>query len=145
MDYLRTIASGALLLALASVCVAQNVEIKKVPIQRTSAYSGQAMYGTYCAVCHGTNGTGNGPAARGLRTMPANLANLAQTHAGTFPATHVYAIISGDANMPAAHGEKDMPMWAALFRETCGGTPSESEVHQRISNLTRYVESLQRK
>jgi len=31
-----------------------------------------------------------------------------------------------------------------LFTQSCGAVPPDAEVHQRISNLTKYVESLQK-
>ena len=37
--------------------------IEHVPIKPTSAASGQEMYTSYCAVCHGKDGKGGGPAA----------------------------------------------------------------------------------
>jgi mono/diheme cytochrome c family protein len=47
-------------------------EIKHVPITATSPASGQEMYKTYCAVCHGTDAKGNGPAAGGPEGSPDN-------------------------------------------------------------------------
>ena len=134
-----------LLLGLGLVGAAQDVEIKKVPMKSVSASSGKGMYVNYCAVCHGMDGKGVGPAAKALKTPPPDLTVLAKKNGGTFPESHVYSVIVGDANMPASHGEKDMPVWAALFRESCGGVPAESEVHQRVGNLTKYVGSLQQK
>lgn len=145
MSFRRTVVVGAaLLFVLVSLSQSQS-EIKKIPMKSTPASSGQAMYATYCAVCHGLSGKGNGPAARALTAVPTDLTRLATSHAGKFPQEHIYTAIRGDGNMPTAHGEMEMPVWAALFRESCGGVPSETEVHQRISNLTHYVESLQEK
>jgi mono/diheme cytochrome c family protein len=132
------------LLAFTVVCAAQEVAIKKVPIKPVAAYSGEGMYSNYCAVCHGKDGTGNGPAAEALKTVPPNLTRLAKQNNGKFPYSHVYNVIRGDTNMPSAHGAKDMPVWAALFIQSCGASPVDLEVHQRISNLTKYVESLQK-
>ena len=136
---------SVLLLAFTFVCVAQDITIKKVPMQHVGAYSGEGMYSNYCAVCHGNNGTGNGPAAKALSIMPTDLTRLAKQNNGKFPESHVYTVIRGDTNMPTAHGAKDMPVWAELFTESSGGMPPDAEVHQRISNLTKYVESLQKK
>jgi len=133
------------LLAFTIVCAAQEIIIKKVPIKPVAAYSGESMYANYCAVCHGNNGKGNGPAAKALGVSPSDLTRLAQQNHGEFPASHVYTVIHGDTNMVAAHGTKDMPVWAALFNQSSGGTPPDAEVHQRISNLTKHVESLQQR
>ncbi len=41
----------------------------------TPAATGRDIYRVYCAACHGAQGRGDGPAARGLRTRPRNLTN----------------------------------------------------------------------
>lgn len=133
------------LLTFTIVCAAQEIILKKVPIKPVAAYSGEGMYANYCAVCHGDNGKGNGPAAKALSVSPADLTRLARQNHGRFPDSHVYAVIHGDTNMVAAHGTKDMPVWAALFNQSSGGTPPDAVVHQRISNLTKHVESLQQR
>ena len=45
--------------------------------------------------------------------------------------------------MMPSHGSKDMPVWGDLFWHLSGG--HASEVHQRVSNLNNYIESLQKK
>lgn len=144
---LRKMASAGLLLlfVLSLGCAAQDVTIKKVPIKHVPAFSGESMYNNYCAVCHGKTGKGGGPAVKALTTLPPDLTLLAAHNNGTFPEMHVYNAIRGDTNMPAAHGDKDMPTWEGLLRESCGATPSEAELHQRIGNLTKYVETLQKR
>lgn len=117
-------------------------EIKHVPIKQTSAASGQDMYKNYCAVCHGADGTGNGPAADALKVPPSSLATLAAKNGGKYPALKVSAIIRGEEVL-AAHGSKEMPIWGGLFWGMSGG--HESEVQQRIANLNKYLESLQKK
>jgi len=114
--------------------------IQHVPIQSTSAASGKGMFNSYCAVCHGTEGKGNGPAAAALKTPPADLTVLSKNNGGKYPALKVSSAIRGDVDVPA-HGNKEMPIWGRLFTEISGG--HESEVVQRIANLNHYVESLQ--
>jgi mono/diheme cytochrome c family protein len=146
MSLLKTASAGLLLLfVLGLVCAAQDVTIKKVPMKYVQASSGESMYHNYCAVCHGKTGKGGGPAVKALTTLPPDLTLLTAHNNGTFPEMHVYNVIRGDMNMPAAHGDKDMPTWEGLFRESCGATPSEAELHQRIGNLTKYVETLQKR
>ena len=145
MNLRRSIcAASVFLLASAIVCAAQEIIIKKVPVKPVAAYRGASMYSNYCAVCHGTNGTGNGPAAKALKIVPPDLTKLAKQNNGKFPASHVYTVIRGDSNMPAAHGAKDMPLWGALFAESSTAIPPDADVYQRISNLTRYVASIQK-
>jgi mono/diheme cytochrome c family protein len=132
---------SALILALASYAADQKV-IKKVPAQRTSAASGEEMYVSYCAVCHGKDGKGDGPAASALKVPPTDLTTLAAKNNGKFPAPHVSSTIKGD-DLVAAHGSKDMPVWGPVFRSMSSG--SSAEVQLRINNLTNYIESLQAK
>jgi mono/diheme cytochrome c family protein len=116
-------------------------EIKHVPIKPTSAASGQQMYGAYCAVCHGIDGKGKGPAAEALRVAPADLTALAEKNSGKYPALKVSAVLRGESGVPA-HGSKEMPIWGKLFWSMSGG--HESEVQQRIANLNKHIESLQK-
>ncbi len=115
-------------------------EIKHVPITATSPASGSEMFQAYCAVCHGRDGKGGGPAAEALKTAPADLTTLAKGNNGSYPGLRVAAVIRGDAPMPA-HGTKEMPVWGPLFWRLSQG--HESEVQQRIANLNKYIESLQ--
>ena len=130
-------------IALAMLAAAQEkkAEIKHVPLKATSAASGQEMYNNYCAVCHGTDGKGNGPATSALKVPPPDLTLLAKKD-GTYPAAKVAAVIRGEETL-AAHGTKDMPIWGKLFWSMSGG--HAAEVQQRVSNLNKYIESMQKK
>ena len=135
----------AAVVALAMMVSAQSppkTEIKHVPIKATSAASGQDMYKNYCAVCHGTDGKGAGPAAEALKVPPSDLTTLASRDGGKYPSLRVAAIIRGEATL-AAHGTKEMPIWGNLFWGMSGG--HETEVQQRVTNLNKYIESLQKK
>jgi mono/diheme cytochrome c family protein len=116
--------------------------IKHVTVKSTSPVSGKDMYTAYCAVCHGTDGKGGGPAASALKIPPADLTLLSKNNGGKYPSLKVSATIRGESDLPA-HGSKDMPVWGALFWSMSGG--HEGEVQQRTANLSRYIESLQAK
>ncbi len=132
-----------MLFALALVAQDQPQKtIKKVPVTATSAASGSEMYKTYCAVCHGIDGKGNGPAASAMKTPPTDLTQLAKNDGGKFPDMKVAATIRGEGNV-AAHGTPEMPIWGHLFWGMSHG--HEGEVQQRVANLTKYIESLQAK
>ena len=117
-------------------------EIKHIPIKSTSPASGVDMYQTYCAVCHGKDGRGEGPAASALKVPPTDLTLLAQKNGGKYPTMKVVTTIRGEEPLPA-HGSKDMPIWGKLFWSLSGG--HEAQVQQRVSNLNSYIESLQKK
>jgi len=121
---------------------AQQKEIKYVQVKATSPASGPEMYACYCAVCHGVDGKGNGPAAEALNVRPPDLSVLAQKNGGKYPSDHVTTAIRGDLRL-AAHGTKEMPVWGDLFWGTSEG--HASEVQLRVTNLNNYIESLQAK
>ncbi|MGB8061490.1 MAG: cytochrome c [Candidatus Sulfotelmatobacter sp.] len=117
-------------------------EIRHVSVTPTSPASAPEMYTTYCAVCHGVDGKGSGPAAGALKLPPPNLTTLARKNGGKYPSDHVMNAIQGDLRLPA-HGSKEMPVWGDLF----WGMSQEhsSEVQLRVTNLNKYIESLQAK
>lgn len=120
----------------------KKAEVKRVPAPMTSAASGKEMFKAYCASCHGEKGKGDGPAAGALKTAPPDLTVLAKNNGGKFPADRVSSILRGQASV-TAHGNRDMPVWGPVFWQMSHG--HETEVQQRIVNLTHYLESLQEK
>ena len=116
--------------------------VKHVPITKTSPISGKDMFNNYCAVCHGKDAKGDGPAAPAMKTQPADLTALAKKSGGKYPASHVAAVIRGQASTPS-HGSQDMPVWGPLFSSISQG--HESQVQQRITNLVGYIDTLQAK
>ena len=92
-------------------CGAQPPTVKLLPVPRTSPTSGQEMFTTYCAACHGKEGKGDGPAATAMKKMPTDLTVIAARNNGKFPDLQVLHAISGDQTI-AAHGSNDMPVWA---------------------------------
>ena len=142
MRYFAAIGIALAALALAPGSQAQETKIKKVEATYTKPYSGSEMFQTYCAVCHGVDGKGNGPAASALKTAPANLTLLSQKHQGRFPTLEVREYIRGDA-ATAAHGSRDMPMWGDVLKNV--GSGGDSTMTLRIRNLSDYIEGLQQK
>lgn len=150
MQVRKNILTIAAVVAMAMLAPGQNQpakdqpakEIKHVPVKQTSPASGVEMYKSYCAVCHGTDGKGNGPAASALKVPPPDLTVLASKNGGKYPSLKVSAIIRGEEVL-AAHGSKDMPIWGNLFWSLSGG--HEAEVQQRVTNLNKYLETLQKK
>lgn len=139
------------LLAIVAFCatglvLAQQTRIKKVPLPKTSPASGEQMYEAYCAACHGKNGDGNGPAAVALKIPPKNLRTLAKRNGGKFPMQHVVGVL--EFGIPvAAHGTSEMPVWGPLFSSLHAHEIHNREAHvkMRISNVARFLESLQEK
>ena len=62
-----------------------GVTVKHVPITKTPSESGKKMFDSYCAVCHGKAGKGDGPAAPAMKTPPSDLTGLTQKNSGKYP------------------------------------------------------------
>ena len=124
-----------------SPLVAQNTVVKQVPVRSTRTMEGPDLYSEYCAVCHGKDGKGGGPAAVALKQQPADLTQLARKNGGKLDELRVLNVITGE-DVVAAHGSRDMPTWGAVFASM---TTSESTRKLRVNSLLRYVQSLQAK
>lgn len=148
MRVMKFISLALILVAISAFAVAQDAPaqttpaVKHVPITNTPSNSGKEMFNSYCAVCHGKDGKGGGPAASAMKTVPTDLTALAKNSGGKYPASHVAAVIRGQATT-ASHGSQDMPVWGPLFSSISQG--HDAQVQQRISNLVAYIESLQAK
>ncbi len=147
MRVMKFISVVAVLVIISSFVAAQAASqnapvVKHVPITNAPSNSGKEMYNSYCAVCHGKDGKGNGPATEALKVPPTNLTLLSKNNGGKYPDMKVASAIRGDANLPA-HGSKDMPVWGRLFWSMSHG--HEAEVQQRVSNLNQYIEGMQAK
>jgi mono/diheme cytochrome c family protein len=64
------------------------------------AQSGQEIYNNRCAMCHGADGRGNGPAAAALSPSPADF-NTASFWQKTSKAKMTETITNGRGQMPA--------------------------------------------
>ena len=146
MRVMKFISFAVIIVMIAAFAVAQQAPaqstpaVKHVPITNAPSNSGPEMFNSYCAVCHGKDGKGNGPAASAMKAQPTDLTTLAQKNGGKYPASHVAAVIRGQATTPS-HGSQDMPIWGPLFSSISQG--HEGQVQQRITNLVSYIETLQ--
>jgi mono/diheme cytochrome c family protein len=111
-----------------------------IPVNRTSAWSGKQMYGNYCAPCHGVDGRGQGPVASALRTPPVDLSVLSKSNHGKFPDAHVVAVLQNGTEINA-HGSAQMPVWGPILGKMNQTNPQDRML--RVSNLSRYLETLQ--
>lgn len=135
----KTFAAAALILALThGAAVAQE--------EQEAGY-GEAEYFNSCAACHGLEGRGDGALAGELRVPPSDLTRLSEQNGGAFPFWRVYAVIDGRHVVPG-HGDRDMPVWGRQFlefdTEEFGPKGGEIITSERINELARYIESLQR-
>jgi cytochrome c553 len=111
MRGMKFISLAVILVTMAAFAVAQPAPaqtpptLKHVPITNTPSNSGKEMFNMYCAVCHGTDGKGNGPAASAMKTPPIDLTALAQNNGGKYPSARVSAVLRGQANL-ASHAAR---------------------------------------
>src|SRR5450631_1611982 len=113
-----TLGNAVISLGMLSLMVAGSLgqpKIKGVSTAATTPSSGKEMFNSYCAVCHGVSGTGDGPAATALKKKPADLTQLAAKYGGKFPDNRIAQYISGDETV-AAHGTREMPIWGEVFQ-----------------------------
>jgi len=130
----------SLFAAFAATSMAQTVKHESAPT--TSPSSGKEMFNSYCASCHGKDAKGNGPAASALKQLPADLTALSIRNGGKYPADKVASVLRGQANL-MAHGDQEMPVWGPVFWRMSQG--HDEQVQMRITNLNKYLESLQQK
>ncbi len=112
----------------------------KLPVP-TPATSGEEMYASYCAECHGRDGKGF-RYTKAHQPRPTDLTTLARKNNGRFPYGLVRDSIRGEGH-ERAYGPGEMPPWGDLFRYV--GSGSEAEIRVRIDKLTEYIRSLQQK
>jgi mono/diheme cytochrome c family protein len=129
----------ALLITTSGAVYAQTKEVKSVPMHATNSIKGDDLFREFCAVCHGTDAKGNGPAAEALKTRPADLTMITR-HGNTnkFPALQVMRIVNGE-DVVAAHGTHDMPTWGAAFSSV--GSPEAAKL--RVNALVDYLQKIQ--
>lgn len=107
----------------------------------TDPESGNGLYKSYCASCHGLAGKGDGPAASAMRMKPTDLTQLTNKANGAFPMLRLQKVLGGDVTLPA-HGGRRMPVWGPSLT-TPGGTDARSLT--RMRNLIAYIQSIQHK
>jgi mono/diheme cytochrome c family protein len=116
---------------------ANTAEIERV----LPSLDGPTLYATYCAVCHGKAGDGQGPMAPSLKVRVPDLTEIAKRNGGVFPFARVEKTIDGTELAGLAHGTREMPVWGPLFSQV---TYDRDYGRVRIHNLTKYLQSIQK-
>lgn len=84
-----------------------------LPAEAQDAASGERLFATFCATCHGLDATGTGPTAEIMAIQPADLTVLSAKNGGLFPTMRVIRRIDGRDPL-LAHGSP-MPLYGAFF------------------------------
>ena len=133
----RLVSIALVTLAMSAGSAFAQAKVEQAPIKNVNASDARAMFDSYCAVCHGKEGKGNGPAASALAKVPADLTKISTRNKGTFPDTRVRRYIQG-LDEVAAHGSRDMPMWGTLFNSL-----NRDTAELRVAALADYIKGMQ--
>jgi len=108
----------------------------------TLPLDGAILFKNYCAACHGSRGTGDGPMVPALKTTVPDLTLIAKRNGGAFPLDRVQAVIAGDKPTGLSHGTREMPLWGTLFSADI----SDRDYGKlRVYNVAKYLEGIQKK
>jgi mono/diheme cytochrome c family protein len=117
----------------------QKPIVKAVSAPPIASIEGKANFDAYCAVCHGSDARGHGPAAPAMKAPVPDLTAYATRHGGKFDRVAVEMAIRQPGAIPTpAHGVEAMPIWGEVFR-----AEDRARNTLRVQNLVRYLESLQ--
>ena len=131
----------AALLTASLVGAEEAPKIKRIPAHSTISLGGQDLFREYCAVCHGNDARGAGPAASALKVKPADLTQISRKNGSKYPEIRIQRVINGEDEL-TSHGSRDMPIWGQIFRHM---TSNSDQGAVRIYNLVKYIEQIQAK
>ncbi len=116
------------------------------PVSVLAQDSGDVDYQTFCAMCHGDAGKGDGSMAGMLVNGAPDLTRLSANNDGKFPMVYVVEIIDGRSGL-RGHEGKMMPFFGQIFTDVFGEAApyfnTEEYVRERILSLAFYLEGLQ--
>lgn len=133
----RLVFTALVALAMSAGSAFAQAKIEQAPIKNVNATDAKGMFDSYCAVCHGKDGKGAGPAAKSLTKVPADLTRVSARNGGKFPDVRVRRYIEG-LDEVAAHGSRDMPMWGSLFNSL-----NRDTAQLRIAALADHIKGMQ--
>ena len=81
-------------LATASLSIAAPARAGRQSSTLRLRLDGEQWFRAYCSPCHGLDGKGHGPAASGLKTVPADLTMITARNGGTFPRAFIAELVA---------------------------------------------------
>lgn len=111
---MKNIIHAVMLLSLLTVC-APDVFADPPP-----AYEGRRLYVSYCQLCHGIGGKGDGPLAKVMKISPADLTTTVRSRSDTI----LTKIITGEGRQTITGRDRHnllsdaMPEWKEVFNES---------------------------
>jgi mono/diheme cytochrome c family protein len=128
-------------IALGAVAAFAAMAVSSFDAVGLADYSGEELFGQFCASCHGESGQGNGPVAKSLVTVPADLTRISERY-GAFPAARIRETIDG-RGLVVAHGTRTMPIWGyELWVEEGADVSAEKAAREAIDRLVEHVRTL---
>ena len=137
----------AVLAAVVAVEAQEPPKITEAPLtwKTLAVGDGEQLFGELCAVCHGAEAKGDGPAAPALRAVTPDLTVLAMKNDGVFPFDEVQRAINGEGEI-IAHGSRQMPIWGTAFTDVRLDRKTAQRkafARLRIYDLATYLETVQ--
>lgn len=114
--------------------------VKQASARTTGAWSGDQLYKEFCAVCHGVDGKGGGPAASGLKTNPTDLTQISRRNGNKFNDLRIRSVIGAGEGI-VSHGTAEMPVWGDVFKSI---SANQTFGQMRVDALVKYLQSIQR-
>jgi cbb3-type cytochrome c oxidase subunit III len=102
--------------AVSAPAVAADLLATKLP----AAFEGRRLYVSYCQLCHGTDGRGDGPLAKAMKISPSDLNTTVRSRSDTI----LTKIITGEGRQTITGRDRHnllsdaMPEWKDVFTET---------------------------
>lgn len=142
MAFQKTVFAGSALTILVCAFALVSASLQeKTESPTVVEVEGGEIFRNHCAVCHGKDGRGRGPATIALKGPVPDLTLITRGNGGVFPTSRVKAVIDG-TEQPAAHGSRQMPIWGPIFHNF-EWDQDFGEV--RLQNATNYIRSIQQK
>jgi len=96
------------------------VSVPEAAANPPPAYEGRRLYVSYCQLCHGTGGGGDGPLAKVMKISPADLTTTVRSRSDTI----LTKIITGEGRQTITGRDRhnllseSMPEWKDVFSES---------------------------
>ena len=96
------------------------VSVPEATANPPPAYEGRRLYVSYCQLCHGTGGEGDGPLAKVMKISPADLTTTIRSRSDTI----LTKIITGEGRQTITGRDRhnllsdSMPEWKDVFSES---------------------------
>ena len=131
--------AGVAVVAQAPGTQKQAPKVERASTVPITSIEGRDNFLAYCAVCHGKDGKGHGPAAPAMKVPVPDLTTIAKRNSDKFSPADVRYVITGTGKQSTpAHGVEEMPIWGDVFRFEDRG-----QTILRINNLVKYLKSIQ--